>query len=98
MIRDWLLQRRWHAVGSGFVRIAAMTAAAGAAAVAPHDARAQAPYPSKPMRVVGAKLGDILGQQVYVENRAGASGNIATEAVARAGTDGYTLLMASLSN
>jgi tripartite-type tricarboxylate transporter receptor subunit TctC len=114
MIRDRLSQCRWHAVGSGFVCIAAMAAAAGVAAVAPQEARAQAPYPNKPIRivvgfaaggptdiiarVVGAKLGDILGQQVYVENRAGASGNIATETVARAGTDGYTLLMASLAN
>jgi tripartite-type tricarboxylate transporter receptor subunit TctC len=49
-------------------------------------------------RVVGAKIADILGQQVYVENRAGASSNIATETVARAGADGYTLLMASIAN
>ena len=70
---------------------------------------AQAPYPGKPIRllvgfapggptdiiarVVGAKLGDVLGQQVYVENRPGASGNLATEAAARADGDGYTLLV-----
>lgn len=49
-------------------------------------------------RILAAKLGNILGQQVYVENRTGASGNIATEDVARSAPDGYTLLMVSISN
>jgi tripartite-type tricarboxylate transporter receptor subunit TctC len=49
-------------------------------------------------RVVGAKLGDHLGQQVVIENRTGAGGTIATEAVARADADGYTLLVTPLAN
>jgi tripartite-type tricarboxylate transporter receptor subunit TctC len=44
-------------------------------------------------RVIADKLGARLGQQVIVENRAGASGNIGTEAVAKAAPDGYTLLL-----
>src|SRR5215207_8932754 len=68
-------------------------------------------YPNKPIRVivpqapggsndimaryVGAQLGERLGRQVVIDNRAGAEGMIGTETVARANPDGYTLLMAS---
>jgi len=44
-------------------------------------------------RVIAQKLAETMGQQVVVENRAGAAGNIGTEAVARAAPDGYTLGM-----
>jgi tripartite-type tricarboxylate transporter receptor subunit TctC len=71
-------------------------------------------YPSRPVRLlvgyapggvtdiaarlIGAWLSDRLGQQFVIENRPGASSNIATGAVARAAPDGYTLLLASTSN
>ncbi len=72
-------------------------------------ASAQSAYPSKPITIVSAfapggasdviarllapKLQQRLGQTVIVDNRAGASGNIATEFVSRAQPDGHTLLM-----
>lgn len=84
-----------------------LAAGAAALPALPRLARAQA-YPSRPVRIVvgfaaggatdiqarlmGQWLSDRLGQQFIVENRAGASGNIGTEAVAKAPADGYTLL------
>ena len=70
-------------------------------------------YPNKPLRLIVAfpagggsdivgrilamKLGDRLGQQIVVENRAGAGGSIGTEAGVRAAPDGYTLLLGGTS-
>jgi len=81
---------------------------------AAHPASAQSGYPAKPVRVVlgfppasaadivarivGAKTGEALGQQIVIDNRPGASSNIATEAVVRAPADGYTLLMGTIAN
>ena len=44
-------------------------------------------------RIIAPKLTERLGQQVIVENRAGAGTMIGTEAVAKSAPDGYTLLM-----
>ena len=76
-------------------------------------ANAEDQYPSKPVRIVvsfaaggptdtvarviGAKLGDMLGQQFFIENRTGAGGNLGADMAAKSPPDGYTLLMATVS-
>ena len=49
-------------------------------------------------RIIGQKLGESLGQQIVIENRGGATGNIGAEFVAKAAPDGYTILMGQASN
>ncbi len=49
-------------------------------------------------RVLSQRLGEALGQQVMIDNRPGAGANIGVEIAAKAPNDGYTLLMAAISN
>ena len=49
-------------------------------------------------RLIGQSLSERLGQSFVVENRSGANSNIATDAVARASPDGYTLLLITSAN
>ncbi len=49
-------------------------------------------------RLIGQSLSERLGQPFVVENRPGASGSLATEAVVRARPDGYRLLVGSVKN
>jgi tripartite-type tricarboxylate transporter receptor subunit TctC len=88
-------------------------AAVAALALTCIAASAQDQYPSKPVRIVvpfaaggptdivgriiGAKLGDLLGQQFFVENKGGAGGNLGGDTVAKSPADGYTLLVATVS-
>jgi len=47
-------------------------------------------------RSVGQKLSEALGQQIVIDNRPGAGGNIGSDLVAKAAADGYTLLMGTV--
>ena len=95
--------RRWHLAGSAAV--------AALLALGAHGAALAQAWPDKPLKVVvgfppggaadqiarlvSTPLAAALGQPVVVENRAGANGNIAGEAVVKSPADGYTLLMSS---
>ena len=90
-----------------------LSAGAAVLTALPRIANAQA-YPVRPVRwivgfaagglndilarLVGQILSERLGQPFVIENRPGAGGNIATEAVANAPADGYTLLLIGSSN
>ena len=94
-----------------FVQQAARGLICCAALLAACLAHAQSPYPTRPVRLVAPfapggpvdvvarllapKLSDGLGQQFYVENHPGASGNIGTALVAKAPADGHTILVIS---
>jgi tripartite-type tricarboxylate transporter receptor subunit TctC len=83
--------------------------AGGVALTAATSARAQSSYPDRPVkfvvgypaggatdvvgRLLGQRLGELLGQQIVVENKPGVAGNIGSQVVAEAKPDGYTLLV-----
>jgi tripartite-type tricarboxylate transporter receptor subunit TctC len=95
-----------RAVGGVLIAFAAVGAAGG-------PAIGQSDWPARPIRlivpftagsssdivarIVAQKLGERLKQRVFVENRVGASGNLGSEAVARAEPDGYTMGLANAS-
>jgi tripartite-type tricarboxylate transporter receptor subunit TctC len=87
---------------------------AGLLLAGPGAARAADPYPTRPVhwivpfppggatdvvaRIMAQWLSDHLGQQVVIENRGGAGGNIATQSVINAAPDGYTFLFVPTSS
>jgi tripartite-type tricarboxylate transporter receptor subunit TctC len=103
---------RWSPCGQIVWRAAALAIALGG--TLPAQAWAQAGFPDKPIRlvvglaaggpadtiarVVGQRMGEILGQPMLIDNRPGASGNIATDHVVRLVADGYTLMMVTTIN
>ena len=96
-----------------FLQLSGAVAAVAGACILPRTAAAET-YPSRPVRIImgfgpgssgdvaarvlAPALGRLLGQQFIVENRAGAGSNIATNFVAHAPNDGYTLLQGTAAN
>jgi tripartite-type tricarboxylate transporter receptor subunit TctC len=107
-LRDAYLYRREHAMKIPRREFLHLAAGAVALPTVSVIARAQT-YPTRPVRLIvgfppagsaditarliGQWLSERLGQQFLVENRPGAGGNLATDAVAKALPDGYTLLL-----
>jgi len=102
-----------HQVKRRIGRIAVTLTAAAAGLLGAHALRAQDAYPDHPIRLIvpfppggqtdnvsrqlNAKIMPVLGQQLIIDNRAGAAGSIGSAEVARAKPDGYTLLIATTS-
>jgi tripartite-type tricarboxylate transporter receptor subunit TctC len=92
--------------------LAVLVACAGAAIAPAALAQGAAGYPAKPIRMIipfapgGAsdfvgriiqpRLGELTGQSIVIENRAGASGNIGLDAAAKAAPDGYTVFLGNV--
>jgi tripartite-type tricarboxylate transporter receptor subunit TctC len=95
-------------------RFIKLAGAAALLPAAPHIARAQGTYPNRPIKLIvgqaagsasdivarlfAAFISEKLGQQIIVETRPGAAGNIATEAVTHMAPDGYSLLLLNAQN
>ena len=100
------------AAQTSIFRRLALAACAFVAGVAAMQAWPQANYPQRPVRMVvpfapggasdfvarilQAKMSEELGQQVVIDNRTGAAGNIGVEVAARANPDGYTILLGNI--
>ena len=98
-----LARRAFLHLASGAAALPAMSRIAGAQSYPTRLVRIVVGFPAGgttdiAARLIGQWLSERLGQPFVVENRAGAGTHIATEAVARAPSDGYTLLMVTATN
>ena len=105
--RRSLILPKKHLLGS--LLLSCVLAQAANASGALLERHPEGPFPNRPIRLVvtfppgggtdvlarilGAQLGSVWREQVVIDNRPGASGNIGAEIVARSAPDGYTLLM-----
>src|SRR5262245_61704470 len=92
-----LPRRQFLRLAAGAASLPVVSGTAMAQAYPTRPVRLIVPYPAGGgadtiARLVGGRLGEMWGQQLVVENRGGAGGNIASEAAARSAPDGYYAL------
>jgi tripartite-type tricarboxylate transporter receptor subunit TctC len=108
--RNWFNPTRFYLRHSPFAIRHGISAVLAAALVAPAAAQQ---YPAKPIRfvipfapagandvigrMVGTKLGEVLGQPMIMDNRGGAGGSIGVELAAKSPPDGYTLVLGNIA-
>ncbi|MGC2517942.1 MAG: tripartite tricarboxylate transporter substrate binding protein [Burkholderiales bacterium] len=113
MIRFSAVRAKWSSGPRRARLVVLRAAAAAMLAATAFQAAAQDPYPSRPVKVLipyapggatdivarylASEVNKVLGQQFIIENRPGASGNIALEAAAKAAPDGYTLFVGNVT-
>jgi tripartite-type tricarboxylate transporter receptor subunit TctC len=98
-----LVRRQFLRLAAGAAALPALTRTASALTYPTRSVRLIVPFPAGggpdvAARLLAAWMSDRLGQSFVVEDRPGAGGTLATEAVVRAAPDGYTLLCASAAN
>jgi tripartite-type tricarboxylate transporter receptor subunit TctC len=98
-----LVRRQFLRLAAGAAALPMLTRTAAALTYPTRQVRVIVPFPAGggpdvAARLLAPWLSDRLGQSFVVEDRPGAGGSIATEAVVRAAPDGYTLLAASAAN
>lgn len=108
-MKCFVLSRKCHLIKSTFLLLTWAVISTGTFAQNSTPSNVAVSYPNKPIkfivafapggpadiiaRLLGQKLGEALSQAVVIENKAGAGGNIASLAVAKAPADGYTVLV-----
>src|SRR5690242_5641466 len=100
------LMKKLHASIVGGLALLALTALSGNAVAQDYPSRAIRliiPFPPGGSndvvgRIIANQLGEKLGKQVFVDNRAGAGGVVGTDLAAKATPDGYTLLIVSIAH
>ena len=96
-------RRQFLLLGTSAIAMPAVSRFAWAQAYPTRPVRLVAPFPPGgsidiTARLIGQWLTDRLGQQVVIENRPGAGGNVGSEAALSSPADGYTLLLCSVAN
>ena len=98
-----MLRRRFIALGSAAVAAPAFSRSASAENFPSRFVRLVVPFPpggavDNAARIIAGRLSEMWGQQMVVENRGGAGGNVAAQAVLQADPDGHTVYIASIGH